>query len=518
MSIPERLEVEEIDYKVEIGRNLSGVRDALLGGADDWADGIKGGFAANLIHYIPQDNLVEWIDKSPEAAARSLKAIWTRDDSSVSERIEAFTRLLPNSVVSGPGSRLSVASVLLMGLDVEQYPPFRPTVFNGAYANTGFAQPPSGADEAALYEHALAFLDRFIEEASARGLELRHRLDAQSVVWGVLQRPEVDGPPTPPTPSSDPWTQSNIEKLAKELLWEAGDLQKIIDGLKVKRQVIFQGPPGTGKTFVAKRIAEWCREHGGDFRIVQFHPSYSYEDFVEGFRPILTETGQAAFKLANGPLRRIANEAMANDNATFVLVIDEINRGSVAKVLGELYFLLEYRGEKLELQYSSDEFRLPKNLWIIGTMNTTDRTIALVDAALRRRFYFFNFFPDEPPIKGLLTRWLKKNDPNAKWVADLVESANLKLGDRHLGIGPSHFMDKDRSLDGNWVRFVWEQAVIPYIEDQCFGEEERLKEFAYDRLMRELGAKVPEQDAEDSVSGDASIKGSRPSRGDDESN
>ena len=119
-------------------------------------------------------------------------------------------------------------------------------------------------------------------------------------------------------------------------------------------------------------------------------------------------------------------------------------------------------------------------------MNTTDRSIALVDAALRRRFYFFGFYPDEPPIEGLLRRWLKDNNPDALWVADLVDAANRKLGDRHLGIGPSHFMKNDPPLDESRVRFIWEQAVIPYIEEQYFGDEARLKEFGYDRLMADI--------------------------------
>ena len=267
-----------------------------------------------------------------------------------------------------------------------------------------------------------------------------------------------------------------------------------------KRQAIFQGPPGTGKTYVAKRIAEHCRDHGGDFKIVQFHPSYSYEDFVEGFRPTLTDGGQAAFELTPGPLRLIAEQAAAKPDATFILVIDEINRGNVAKILGELYFLLEYRGDKVNLQYSNEGFSLPKNLWFIGTMNTTDRSIALVDAALRRRFYFFGFFPDEPPVKGLLRRWLDKNNPDLIWVADLVARANGKLGDRHMGIGPSHFMKDDPPLDEDRVRFIWEQAVIPYIEEQSFGDEARLKEFAYDQLKRELDRNGQPEDG----AGDAS--------------
>ena len=477
-----RLE-SEVPYKVEIGRRLAQARKAVLDGVDEWGRMVNAGMTNsmnNLIHYIQISKFHDWMNESSDDALIALQALWTQDDVSVAERVSDFADLFPSSVARGAGTRANVASVLLMGLDVEQYPPFRVTVFTQAYERTGYDQPEQDADEAALYEHALSFLDRFIEEAQTRGLTLRHRLDAQSLVWAI------SGPNGPP---------ASIEALAGDLLWETGELQKIVDGLKDKRQAIFQGPPGTGKTYVAKRIAEWCREHGGDFQIVQFHPSYSYEDFVEGFRPTLTDGGQAGFKLTKGPLRRIAEKAESNPDATFILVIDEINRGNVAKVLGELYFLLEYRDEKVGLQYSNEQFSLPRNLWFIGTMNTTDRSIALVDAALRRRFYFFGFFPDELPVKGLLDRWLKENNPEAKWVADLVDLANRKLEDRHLGIGPSHFMKKDPRLDENRVRFIWEQAIIPYIEEQCFGDEEKLKEFAYDRLKRELDGTALKPDA-----------------------
>ena len=485
-----QLEKDEIEYKVEIGRKLAVAREAVLAGTDGWGNLMKSGIAGNLIHRIELSKFRNWIDGSPDDALLALRALWTVDDAYVGERIRNFSGLFPRPVSSGAGVRTTAVSVLLMGLDVEQYPPFRVTVFTDAYQRTGYALPEPHSDEAALYEHALGFLDQFIQEASVRGLPLRHRLDAQSLVYGIFW-PEPEDPPDPP---ADLWSPSDIEALAKELLWDNGGLQKIIDGLKDKRQVIFQGPPGTGKTYVAKRLAEWCKEHGGDFQIVQFHPSYSYEDFVEGFRPTLTAGGQAGFKLTEGPLRRIAEKAENNPDSTFILVIDEINRGNVAKVLGELYFLLEYRNDKVALQYSSKEFSLPENLWFIGTMNTTDRSIALVDAALRRRFYFFGFFPDEPPVQGMLERWLEVNNPEAKWVAGLVDLANHKLADRHLGIGPSYFMKKDPPLDENRVRFIWEQAVIPYIEEQCFGDENKLKEFAYDRLKRELDSMAHEPD------------------------
>ena len=476
-----KLETQEIKYKVEIGRKLAAASTAVLNESDGWGDLVKRGIAGNLIVGFNQKKIRDWIDASPADALTALRTLWAPDHPSASERIGAYYGLDPHPEIEGAGTRVNVASVLLMGLDVEQYAPFRKRAFNNAYDQTGYGRPDSEADEAALYDHALGFLDCLIEEASVRSLKLRHRLDAQSVVWGVLQNGNG------PKPDCDPWSPANIGSLAKELLWDDSDLlQKIIDGLQDKRQAIFQGPPGTGKTYVAKRIAEHCRDHGGGFKIVQFHPSYSYEDFVEGFRPTLTAGGQAGFKLTKGPLRRIAEQAEANPDATFILMIDEINRGNVAKILGELYFLLEYRGDNVNLQYSNEAFSLPRNLWFIGTMNTTDRSIALVDAALRRRFYFFGFFPDQPPIKDLLSRWLEKNNSELEWVAKLVDLANGKLGDRHMGIGPSHFMKNEPPLAEKRVRFIWEQAVIPYIEEQSFGDEARLKEFAYDQLKGEV--------------------------------
>ena len=482
-----QLDAEEVEYKLEISSKLVAARSAVMDNADGWADLVKRGIGGNLVFSVEQKKFRDWIDESSDDARFALQMLWEGDEDDPSERMGSFCELLPVQASSSPGTRTTLASVLLMGLDVEQYPPFRVTPFGKAYRQTGYGDPERGTSEAEIYEHALEFLDRFIEEASERDLTLRHRLDAQSLVWAI----QDEEPVAPVAPAEDDHaktgTDISLEKLAEELMWEPDRLRMVIHGLEDKGQVIFQGPPGTGKTFVARRIAQWYREQGGDYRIVQFHPSYTYEDFVEGFRPFLTEAGQAGYQLARGPLRRMAEQAQDNPDARFILVIDEINRGNLSKILGELYFLLEYRDEEIDLQYSPEQFRLPKNLWLIGTMNTTDRSIALVDAALRRRFYFFGFYPDEPPIQGLLRRWLEKdNNPDALWVADLVDAANRKLGDRHLGIGPSHFMKNDPPLDESRVRFIWEQAVIPYIEEQYFGDEARLKEFGYDRLMADI--------------------------------
>ena len=228
-----RLESAEIDYKVELGSKLAVVREAVLGGLGDWAGSLRRALRPTLEYpvswrVIPYfrviPNFNQWCAGDPDDALRALRAIWAEDSSSVAERVRTFSNLLPPSVISGAGTRTAVASVLLMGLDVYEYPPFRVRVFNEAYERTGYGRPERGADEAALYEHALGFFDRFIEEASKRGLTLRHRLDAQSVIWMLLddadeaiEPDETSGAEDLQRPS-DPWTPENIETLARDLL------------------------------------------------------------------------------------------------------------------------------------------------------------------------------------------------------------------------------------------------------------------------------------------------------------
>jgi 5-methylcytosine-specific restriction endonuclease McrBC GTP-binding regulatory subunit McrB len=243
--------------------------------------------------------------------------------------------------------------------------------------------------------------------------------------------------------------------------------------------VVFYGPPGTGKTYVARKLAGYIARGGGTVEKVQFHPSYAYEDFIEGYRPRLVD-GQVTYEVVDGPLKRLAEIAQERPDLTHVLLIDELNRANVSKVLGELVFLLEYRDEEIRLQYSDTEFSLPANLKIIATMNTADRSIALVDTALRRRFHFVPFFPDTPPIDSLLRRWLNDEHPGLSWVADVVDRANLALGDRNAAIGPSHFL-KPR-LTEELVRLAWENSVLPFLEEHFFADPDQLKRFDLDRL------------------------------------
>ena len=299
--------------------------------------------------------------------------------------------------------------------------------------------------------------------------------------------------------------QELVCRLASKLFLPKDYLTEIHALLQEKKQVIFQGPPGTGKTYVAQKLAEHLAGSKERVTLVQFHPSYAYEDFVQGYRPSLVE-GQPGFKLQDGPLLQAAQRARKEPNANHFLVIDEINRGYLAKVFGELYFLLEYRKEGMRLQYQADrEFSLPENLWVIGTMNTADRSIALVDLALRRRFYFKEFHPDKEPINGLLRRWLKKNSPKMEWVADIVEETNRQLAkDRHIAIGPSYFMGIDEEenavvRDEASVRRIWMHSVIPYIEEQLLGNLDSMEKWDLDTLRRQV--KTPTQGS-DTETGD----------------
>lgn len=258
--------------------------------------------------------------------------------------------------------------------------------------------------------------------------------------------------------------------LADDLLFDLAWTEKILALLRHKKQIVLYGPPGTGKTHLARKLAHHIAGPQST-RLVQFHPSYAYEDFFEGYRP----RGSGAsytLDLVHGPLRRLAEDAERDHSRPHVLVIDEINRANLPKVFGELYFLLEYREEAIDLQYSPDEtFSLPPNILVIGTMNTADRSIALVDAAMRRRFAFVELHPDHPPVDRLLSRWAERHG-RTDGRAELLARLNAAIGaDREFKIGPSYLMkpDADHSMD-----LVWEHSILPLLEEHY-----------YDRLTRQ---------------------------------
>ena len=171
-----------------------------------------------------------------------------------------------------------------------------------------------------------------------------------------------------------------------------------------------------------------------------------------------------------------------------MLVIDEINRANLPKVFGELLFLLENRDKSARTLYRPEEpFRLPANLKIIGTMNTADRSIALIDAAMRRRFHFVPFFPHEGMMKDLLRRWLADGNGRAA-VADFLDAVNeelLPVVGEHLLIGPSHFMRAD--LSENALRRIWTYNIFPLIEEQLWGDQDRIGHWRWEQVRERYG-------------------------------
>jgi 5-methylcytosine-specific restriction protein B len=245
-------------------------------------------------------------------------------------------------------------------------------------------------------------------------------------------------------------------------------LQDTLDLIERRKQVILYGPPGTGKTFLAQALSKHVTDGtDGETTIVQFHPTYSYEDFFEGFRPVANDdSGNLAFSLRKGPLRRLADSAAANPEANYFLVIDEINRGNIAKVFGELYFLLEYRDSEISLLYSDEPFTLPSNIFVIGTMNTADRSIAMLDAAMRRRFAFIELHPERDPVRDVLAGWAAiKGLQDDR--ASLLTRLNAAIADHDAKVGPSFLM---RDLDADGLADVWRYEILPLLAEHHYGD------------------------------------------------
>lgn len=271
-----------------------------------------------------------------------------------------------------------------------------------------------------------------------------------------------------------------LDRCAQITGFELDQLQQWVRAISRKGQAILYGPPGTGKTFVARTLAQHLVGGGDGFcELVQFHPAYAYEDFMAGIRPQPLPEGVLHYPVVKGRFMTFCEEA-ARRSGTCVLIIDEINRANLARVFGELMYLLEYRDEEIPLA-TGEMFCIPTNVHLIGTMNTADRSIALVDHALRRRFVFLELRPNYDALQ----RYHQNLPFDVRGLTSVLKKLNKRIDDANYEVGISYFLTPH--LREN-IRDIWEMEIIPYLREFFFDRPERAEEFCWSKVHEEIGA------------------------------
>ena len=309
-----------------------------------------------------------------------------------------------------------------------------------------------------------------------------------------LSRESYAHEPSPVTsqPQQEPYTINSI--LDDGCFLALPKLEALLKRFQTKKNMILQGPPGTGKTWLAKRLAYALigRKDESKVRPMQFHPNLSYEDFVRGWRPQGSETSGGNLALLDGPLLEMVKEAKDDVDNDYVMVIEEINRGNPSSIFGEMLTLLEAdkrtAAEALDLAYSrkdGERVHIPHNVYVIGTMNTADRSIAMVDLALRRRFAFFDL---EPMLNDTWREWVQKlfgiEGAFLDVIAQRINSLNEEIAtDRSLGrqfrIGHSFVTPAPgQSIENpdEWFEQVVETEIVPLLHEYWFDDPDRVSQ------------------------------------------
>ena len=475
-------EADEVAYKVDVAAKVNAARERLRSGTAGWEDLLRHAFTHklnNLTNFRSHDPFLKWMNREPGQCREALRALWS-GDGPPEERLQGFCDQVPTEILGTLGGRLNIGTFLLMAEDVHRLPPAKIDAFRRAWKLAGWGNGPTGAEPGAVYREILRFLDDLVRDGHDWPIPLRDRLDAQGAVW-VATRDSGTDPPPP-----DAYALGHARE---DLFLSADEIESLVKLLKRKRNLVLQGPPGTGKTFVAQRLA-WLLtgERSADrIEAVQFHQSYGYEDFVRGYRP----TDSGGFDLQDGPFLRFCALAREAPDRPHVLIIDEINRGNLSRIFGELLMLIE--ADKRDPDWAvrtayarPDEpaFHVPANLHLVGTMNTADRSLALVDYALRRRFAFSTV---EPAFGSQgFDRHLADGgvpEPMRRRIRTRLEALNEQIrGHPQLGegfqIGHSYFCRPPKGLADDaawngWYTDVVRYEIEPLLREYWFDAAER---------------------------------------------
>jgi hypothetical protein len=270
----------------------------------------------------------------------------------------------------------------------------------------------------------------------------------------------------------------SLEECATETGFDEETLSRWVKAIERKGQAVFYGPPGTGKTFVAERVAKHLVAGGdGVLSLVQFHPTYAYEDFIQGIRPQARAGGGLDYPLVPGRFLDFCEKA-ASRTGTSVLIVDEINRANLSRVFGELMYLLEYRDREVPLA-GGGSLRIPSNVRMIGTMNTADRSIALVDHALRRRFAFIELAPNF----DVLREYHAGRGTTVEGLIETLRLLNQEIGDSHYAVGTSYFLRPDLAEQ---IEDIWRMEIEPFVDEYFFDRPAKAEAFRWDKVKQRV--------------------------------
>ena len=432
----------------------------------------------NLRKIFAMSNLSSWRDydflrhltpTQQEELCHIIYNLLYEDNESIENRIDKVATFLQKQENVTKSNAWNFTTFLLFTFHPDQHYFVKPSIWKAICDRLSIKDPRTTELSGQSYRKILAIVNDIKSELEGTNLKPKDMIDLQSVLYLFT---ELDSP----------------DIRAKEAPMQKVEHQ-LIDILQNRytQNIILEGPPGTGKTYTALNLARHLLgEHwselqfhsinnysSGAWELIQFHPNYSFEDFVRGLVAEPTENG-VAFVARDKIFAQMCSAAEVNPEATFLLIIDEINRGDLSKVLGELIFGLEYRDKPVSLLYGTIEndnklntrLVVPKNLLIVGTMNTADRSIALVDYAIRRRFSFFKLQPDREVIETYPYYASGEVRNTALQRFDQVQAIFDETNSDYR-IGHTYFLAGNRDQQGTLdaLNFKYTYQVIPLLEE-----------------------------------------------------